>query len=126
MSCKAASHMCMHEAGLLPWQIMDQLAQEYGFQYHVMTAGIDEKAIRSRNPHDLVLALGRAKRDAILAQMRAAEAGTTATSVQGNGGSGDSSGSPGPLLLTCDQVVVHEGRILEKPENDAECREWIR
>ena len=52
-----------------------------------------------------------AKRDAIVAKMRA-----TSPQLQDHQG----------LLITCDQVVVHEGKILEKPENKDECRAMIR
>ncbi len=94
-------------------QIMDELAAEHGFRYDVRTADIDEKAIRHDDPHQLVLALGRAKRDAILAKMRLE----------------DSEAMTGPqratFLITCDQVVVHEGQIREKPESDEECRRFI-
>lgn len=34
--------------------------------------------------------------------------------------------APPSAQLTCDQVVVHEGRILEKPHNAAEARDFIR
>ncbi|KAG1659542.1 hypothetical protein FOA52_016165 [Chlamydomonas sp. UWO 241] len=95
-------------------QIMDEVAQKYGFKYSVSTAGIDEKAIRYEEPRQLVLALAHAKRDAILAKM----------SEQERGGGGD--GGSGPFLLTCDQVVVHAGVILEKPESEDECRRFIR
>ena len=82
--------------------ILDALAESYGFTYEVVKADIDEKAIRQDDPRDLVLALARAKAAAIRERL---------------GGSGDAG-----LLITCDQVVVHEGRILEKPEGEAEVR----
>ena len=91
--------------------IMDGLASAFGFAYEVRTADIDEKAIRHAAPEELVMALGSAKADAILAKM-AAEAPAAP-------GGGDG------YLLTCDQVVVHEGRILEKPEGEAEARAFI-
>eukprot|EP00955_Chlamydomonas_euryale_P119201 366578-Chlamydomonas_euryale.AAC.1 len=94
-------------------QIMDEVAKQFGFQYSVRTADIDEKAIRHDDPHKLVLALARAKCDAILARMDASERATA-----GDG--------RGPFLLTCDQVVVYQGRILEKPEDQEECRSFIR
>jgi septum formation protein len=92
--------------------IMDELRQEHGLPaYEVITANIDEKAIRHDAPEQLVMALGRAKRDAILAKMK--------TSPQ------DHQQDQG-LLITCDQVVVHDNRILEKPESEEECRAFIR
>ena len=41
-------------------------------------------------------------------------------------GSFPSASGPRTLLVTCDQVVVHSGRILEKPESNDECRSYIR
>lgn len=65
---------------------MDELCSKYGFKYEVKTADIDEKAIRSPVPRELVLALGHAKAEAILDKMRTAE-----DNMDG-------------YLVTCDQV----------------------
>ena len=82
---------------------MEELAAEYGFNFDILTADIDERAIgdRSASPEQLVLNLGRAKAEAILKKLPA---------------------PPQPLhfLITCDQVVVHEGKVLEKPETAEE------
>ncbi|KAG2453712.1 hypothetical protein HYH02_001924 [Chlamydomonas schloesseri] len=88
-------------------QIMTELGQEHGFSYEVRTADIDEKAIRDPSPEMLVRLLARAKREAIIAKMQAA-----GEPMQG-------------LLITCDQVVVHEERILEKPGSVDEAHEYI-
>ena len=65
---------------------------------------IDEKAIRFDDPEKLVMALGVAKAAAILERKRGEDA----------------------LIITGDQVVVAMGgRILEKPESEAEAREFI-
>jgi hydrogenase maturation factor len=95
---------------------MDELAAEYGFSYTVSTAGIDEKAIREPDPRALVVALAHAKADAIIARLRSGD-----DVVAGRRG----------VLITCDQVVVHMGRILEKPEDEAQAsqrrqRRWRR
>ena len=75
--------------------IMKELAQEYGFQYETVTADIDEQALGDRmsDPAELVTLLARAKAQAIKERL-ANEHG---------------------LLLTCDQVVIHQGLIREKP-----------
>ncbi|GAB4815115.1 hypothetical protein N2152v2_002161 [Parachlorella kessleri] len=86
--------------------IMDEVAKEYGFTYEVCTADIDEKAIREPDPKHLVIRLAHAKAEAIRAKLLLA-------------------GTITGLLLTCDQVVVHEGRILEKPHDAAEARQFI-
>lgn len=78
-----------------------------------VSADIDEKAIRYEDPKELVMALAHAKADAILgdATKRCKLLESDAQNV---------------YLVTCDQVVVHSGVILEKPENEAEARAMIR
>lgn len=80
--------------------IMKELAQEYGFEYETVTADIDEQALgdRTSNPAELVKLLSKAKADAIFEWLKHEHV----AGVQG-------------LLLTCDQVVVHQGKIREKP-----------
>ncbi|PRW61253.1 septum formation MAF [Chlorella sorokiniana] len=91
--------------------IMDELAARYGFKYEIAKADIDEKAIRHEDAQHLVLRLAHAKADAIRAKLQAAA---------------DEAGQPlDGLLVTCDQVVLHEGQILEKPEDEAEARRYI-
>jgi septum formation protein len=97
--------------------VMDQLCKEHPFTYEVLKADIDEKAIRHEQPQQLVLALAHAKADAIIQalqqqQQQGKQQGT------GNSQPGSSSSSSGAgLLITCDQVVVHDGQIREKPED---------
>ncbi|MEW5299509.1 MAG: hypothetical protein WDW36_002520 [Sanguina aurantia] len=76
-----------------------------------MTANVDEQDEQYRRPapQELVLSLARAKRDAIMKRHRQSMPGA------------DFSG----LLITCDQVVVHEGNILEKPDNVEQARLFI-
>ncbi|GIL70562.1 hypothetical protein Vretimale_3684 [Volvox reticuliferus] len=88
-------------------QIMDQLAEEHGFSYEVKTADINEKAIRDPSPDTLVRLLARAKKDAIIQKMR------------------DGDEEMRGLLITCDQVVVHEDYILEKPGSVDEVHEYM-
>ncbi|CAM9276612.1 unnamed protein product, partial [Sphacelaria rigidula] len=76
------------------------------------TADIDEAAIgdRTSDPRELVLELGAAKAKALLPVLEAeAKLGTLGSKY----------------LLTADQVVVHEGRILEKPADENEVRRNI-
>ena len=82
---------------------------EMGVPYRVVVADIDEKAIRIDTPEALVAALADAKADAIVARMRS-----------------DADDADDALLITCDQVVVHEGAIREKPESEAEARAFVR
>ncbi|CAN0043066.1 unnamed protein product [Pylaiella littoralis] len=83
------------------------IVQEMGFDPVIRTADIDEASIgdRTADPADLVLELGLAKAQALLPTLRAEfERGVLNTT----------------LLLTGDQVVVHDGKILEKPVDEEE------
>ena len=93
---------------------------EMGLPYRVVVADIDEKAIRMDTPEALVAALAGAKADTIVARLR----NGTAKSV----GDDDvtSFDTKRSLLITCDQVVVHEGAIREKPESEAQARLFVR
>lgn len=74
-----------------------------GYDFTVVTADIDEKAIRFVDSQQLVLAIANAKADAIIKKIT----------------------GPG-TLITADQVVVCNGVIREKPENQEEARGYIR
>lgn len=86
-------------------EIMDALATEFGFTYDVCTADIDESMIRDPDPKRLVTVLARAKADAIRDKL-------TAKGVREG------------LLLTSDQVVVHNGMIWEKPVDADQVTIW--
>jgi septum formation protein len=78
---------------------------------------------------DAILALMASEAGAGAAAAAAAPAGAASSSggaARSSGGGGAATSSGGPtFLITCDQVVVHEGRILEKPEDAAEARAFI-
>lgn len=99
--------------------VMDQLAKDYSFTYDVIKADIDEKAIRHEQPRQLVLALAHAKADAIIQQLQQGGQQQQQQPSDSQAGSSNGSSSEG-YLITCDQVVVHEGQIREKPEDVAE------
>lgn len=89
------------------------ILREMGLEFSCMSPDIDEKAIGDRQqdqPADLVLAVARAKAAALLKTLETASPPP----------------ATGTLLLCGDQVVVHEDRILEKPVDAAEAREFIR
>jgi len=79
-----------------------KMLEEMGYQFEVMTASIDEKAIRFEDPKELTLALARAKAAALKPQI-----------------------PESAILITSDQVVVWEGEIREKPENEKEVKEFL-
>lgn len=79
-----------------------QILTEMGYEFSVLSAGIDEKAIRFEDPQQLTLALANAKADVLLERI-----------------------SEPCLLITSDQVVSWHDRILEKPESAQEAREFL-
>jgi len=85
---------------------------------YLRPAGIDENAIRFEDATKLVSALAHAKADAVLASLAADPAPPPPPT---------SDGAPvgATLLLTGDQVVVHAGRILEKPRNADDVRAYL-
>lgn len=96
-------------------QARHAILREMGYtDFEVVTAGIDEKAIRAPDAEDLVVKLAHAKAEAILAKL----ALNPSTKL--------SQKDVPVLLITADQVVVHEGVILEKPQSAEEARRVIR
>lgn len=80
-----------------------QVLEKMGYQFEVMPADIDEKAIRFDDPVKLTLALANAKADTILPRIK----------------------EPA-ILIASDQVVVCNGNILEKPENESEVSQYLK
>lgn len=79
-----------------------KMLEEMGIPFEVMTADIDEKAIRFKDPQKLVLALARAKAEALKIKI-----------------------NESAILITSDQVVVCDGKIREKPETKEEARYFL-
>jgi septum formation protein len=77
--------------------------EKWGYEFEVMSADIDEKAIRFDDPKKLTLALAHAKTDALLEKIK----------------------EPA-ILITSDQVVVCDGQILEKPADEKEARQFLQ
>ncbi|KAL6982763.1 hypothetical protein U1Q18_016151 [Sarracenia purpurea var. burkii] len=80
-----------------------------GYDFTVMAAGIDEKSIRKEIPEELVMALAEAKAEAIIRKLP----------------TNDCKDAEPPVLITCDQVVVFEGAIREKPSSKEEARQFL-
>ena len=87
--------------------IRGQILREMGIHFDVCPPNIDEKAIRHPVPEELVLAIATAKADALFHRQTAREQLDRA------------------LVLTSDQVVVCNGKVLEKPQSEAQAREFI-
>jgi septum formation protein len=94
------------------------ILRELGYDFDVLTADIDESAIRRESAEDLVLALAEAKAEAIL--------GKLANAQQHSDESSSRNLQTLVLLITADQVVLHQGLILEKPRDAQQAREFIR
>ena len=73
-----------------------------GIEFTQMSPDINEKMIRDTDPKKLTMALAHAKADALLPKI-----------------------TDPALLITSDQVVVCDGKILEKPENKDEARAFL-
>ena len=86
------------------------ILEEMGIKFTVHKADIDERAIGDRSSdgqvQELVLLLANAKADAIIPALPEE--------------------SRGMILLTADQVVTCNGKILEKPLNEDEFRGFVR
>jgi len=80
-----------------------KILEEMGYKFEVMSPNIDEKAIRFDDPKKLTLTLAKAKAEALKTKIFEPS-----------------------ILITSDLVVVWEGKILEKPENEKELREFLQ
>ncbi|PHT28372.1 hypothetical protein CQW23_32051 [Capsicum baccatum] len=116
-----------------------KILADMGYQFTTISADIDEKAIRKEKPEDLVMALAEAKADAIISKIQKTEnlekdvnptilvAADTAEAIIPRVSIGESERDAGPtLLITCDQVVVYEGVVREKPSSEAEARQFMK
>jgi septum formation protein len=80
-----------------------RVLERWGYAFEVMTADIDEKAIRFEDPKKLTMALAKAKAEALRPKIKEPV-----------------------LLITADQVVLWNGQILEKPENPEQARIFLK
>ena len=91
-----------------------KVLKEMGYVFETMSADIDEKAIRLEDPIKLTLALAIAKAEALLPKI----------SAKGGSAYGGKN-KEGVILITSDQVVVCNGKIIEKPVDEKEARLFI-
>ncbi|MEI7777559.1 MAG: nucleoside triphosphate pyrophosphatase [bacterium] len=77
--------------------------QKAGYNFEVMAADIDEKAIRKENPEELVMAIANAKADALLPQVKEPS-----------------------ILITSDQVILYKENVREKPVGEEQATEFLR
>ncbi|KAI4381713.1 hypothetical protein MLD38_007763 [Melastoma candidum] len=89
-----------------------RILEDMGYDFSIVTADIDEKAIRKDKPEELVTTLAEAKADAI---------------VSGLDSTHFTKGDAQPtLLITADTVVLYRGVVREKPSSKEEAREFIK
>lgn len=79
------------------------IMQTMSYQFETMSPNIDEKAIRFDDPQKLTLARANAKADALIPKI-----------------------TEPAILITSDQVVAWDGKILGKPENEIEAGKFSR
>ncbi|XP_065847404.1 uncharacterized protein [Euphorbia lathyris] len=125
-----------------------KILAEMGYEFTVTSADIDEKCIRKEKPEELVMALAEAKSvncmsasqaNAIIDKLQAdnnqekdAEftiliAADTAEAILQRLPAHDHVKDAQPaLLITCDQVVVYEGAVREKPSSEEEARAFMK
>ncbi|XP_010552471.1 PREDICTED: maf-like protein DDB_G0281937 isoform X3 [Tarenaya hassleriana] len=114
-----------------------KILADMGYEF-TLSADIDEKSIRKEKPEELVMALAEAKADAIVSKLRITQvqqeaqptvliaADTAKAIVQRIPGDDNTEEAESTLLITCDQVVVYEDAVREKPSHVEEAREYIR
>ncbi|KAM7517187.1 hypothetical protein LguiA_006770 [Lonicera macranthoides] len=88
-----------------------EVLAKMGYEFTIMPADIDEKSIRKEKPEELVMALAEAKAEAIIKKLSNDEYKKNADPT---------------LLITCDQVVVYEDVIREKPSSKEEAHKFIK
>ncbi|MDD5071193.1 MAG: Maf family protein [Patescibacteria group bacterium] len=78
------------------------MLEKMGYDFEVVTADINEKAIRSNDYYVLPIKIARAKAEAIRQKIKEPV-----------------------LLITADQVVLYNGELREKPKDERQAREFL-
>ncbi|XP_038905431.1 7-methyl-GTP pyrophosphatase isoform X2 [Benincasa hispida] len=89
-----------------------KILSEMGYEFTIMSADIDEKAIRKERPEELVVALAEAKADAIISNLQKIH-------------THEKEAEP-TILIAADTVVIYEGVIREKPASKEEARQFMK
>lgn len=80
-----------------------KILEAAGYTFRILTANIDEKAIRSTNFKELPLLLARAKAKKLLEHI-----------------------DRNSMIITADQVVVYNGQLREKPETKEQAQTYLQ
>ncbi|XP_008466561.1 uncharacterized protein LOC103503944 isoform X3 [Cucumis melo] len=89
-----------------------KILSEMGYEFTIMSADIDEKAIRKEKPEELVVALAEAKADAIISNLQNIDTHEKEAEQT--------------VLIAADTVVIYEGVIREKPASKEEARQFLK
>uniref|UniRef100_A0A0D9VYF5 Maf-like protein n=1 Tax=Leersia perrieri TaxID=77586 RepID=A0A0D9VYF5_9ORYZ len=89
-----------------------EILADMGYEFTVMSADIDERAIRREKPEDLVKALAEAKAEAIKLKLHGEDISHARDQPT--------------ILITSDQVMVSKGMIRERPKSQEEAEEFIK
>jgi septum formation protein len=106
------------------------ILKEMGIPYHIVVREIDEKNVGCRiqdTPEALVAQIANAKADRIIHEFK--NGGTVMASATSASDASPVALSPSDqeyILLTGDQVVTCDGKILEKPHDIQQAKEFIR
>lgn len=100
------------------------ILKEMGIPFHITVRPIDERGIGDRDkdvPKDLVLRLAKAKMDHLVQEINAGNCEDDLPSQPD-----DSNNNQEWVVLTGDQVVTCNGKILEKPDNVEQARDFVQ
>jgi septum formation protein len=81
------------------------ILQKAGYVFDIINPDVDEKMINVKDPYARPLVLARTKAEAVLAKMK-----KTNEPV---------------LVIASDQVIICDGKLYEKPENEKEVRKFL-
>ena len=82
-----------------------EILDEIGWKYRVISPNIDERAVTCSDPFRLPVLIAKAKATSILGQL---EGDRTPT-----------------VIITCDQIVLFQNEIRNKPEDETEARAFL-
>ena len=80
-----------------------KLLRNWGYDFEVLVPEIDEKLIRSDNFQELPVLIARSKAENLREKIFVPA-----------------------IVITCDTIVVHDGKMYEKPKNDEEARALLQ
>lgn len=80
-----------------------KILKNWGYDFEVMIPQIDEKSIRSDDYKVLPVLIARSKSENLREKI-----------------------SEPAILITCDTIVVHDGQMYEKPQNEQEARAFLQ